>query len=199
MLILFEVVAQVCFTWTIWCTVSVLNCSILWAHFIFVLNNCLIKCICWSHHILQTAHALLFITVACEATEYNRSLQPPFLCTVKLAYHLLFVCFIQDLDKVQDLLLGNTAKRREDKFVPQGLFQDRKHNNFFNVSFCHLIRLAVSNTSLIFIQLRDLLIEVNISLRLYSIIGLNTRYNGPIKYRTKYTRLNAINLWWSLF
>ncbi|XP_067949405.1 calcineurin-binding protein cabin-1-like [Watersipora subatra] len=38
----------------------------------------------------------------------------------------------KDLDKVQDLLLGNTSKKREDRFVPQGLFQDRKHNNFFN-------------------------------------------------------------------
>ncbi|KAF6029656.1 cabin1 [Bugula neritina] len=38
----------------------------------------------------------------------------------------------KDLDKVQELLLGNTSKKKEEKYVPQGLFQDRKHNNFFN-------------------------------------------------------------------
>jgi len=53
---------------------------------------------------------------------------------IKFSFIVNIYSTFQDLDKVQELLLGNTSKKKEEKYVPQGLFQDRKHNNFFNVS-----------------------------------------------------------------
>ena len=77
--------------------------------------------------------------------------------TAEFLYYAMFESFnLQDLDKVQDLLLGNTGKKKDDKYVLQGLFQDRKHNNFFNVSAVQAVHFSSEAFLNFFKQKRNL-------------------------------------------